>query len=94
MKNLDEYDLGYRLLRTAWGKGFATEAAKYTLEYGFTKLGLDMITGRAHIENIASIKVLEKAGMIFQREELVDNCPVRMYMIKKQQSSMYPSLPL
>ena len=77
--DLDEIDLGYRLKRDAWGKGFATEAAINTLEYAFKKLQLKLITGRAHIENIASIKVLEKIGMQFSREEIVDECPVRTY---------------
>jgi RimJ/RimL family protein N-acetyltransferase len=76
---LDEIDLGYRLMQKAWGKGFATEAAQYTLEYGFKSLDLKLITGRAHIENIASIKVLEKIGMDFISEGIVDDCPVRTY---------------
>lgn len=76
---LDEIDLGYRLMQKAWGKGLATEAAQHTLEYGFKTLNLNLITGRAHIENIASIKVLEKIGMDFIGEGIVDNCPVRTY---------------
>ncbi|MEJ7672915.1 MAG: GNAT family N-acetyltransferase [Chitinophagaceae bacterium] len=67
---LDEIDLGYCLHQNAWGKGYATEAAKYTLDHGFNKLKLNLITGRAHIENFASIKVLEKIGMQFIREEM------------------------
>ena len=76
---LDEIDLGYRLQQQAWGKGYATEAAKYTLDHGFNELKLNLITGRAHIENFASIKVLEKIGMQFIREEFVDDCKVRTY---------------
>lgn len=77
---LDEIDLGYRLMQEAWGKGFATEAAEHTLNHGFNELNLKLITGRAHIENIASIKVLEKIGMSFIGEGIVDNCPVRTYI--------------
>jgi ribosomal-protein-alanine N-acetyltransferase len=76
---LDEIDLGYRLVQKAWGKGFATEAAQHSLEHGFTKLNLKLITGRAHIENTASIKVLEKIMMNFIGEGIVDDCPVRTY---------------
>lgn len=75
----DEIDLGYRLKRSAWGKGFATESAMNTLEHAFKKLQLKLITGRAHIENISSLKVLEKIGMQFSREEIVDGCPVKTY---------------
>ena len=82
---LDEIDLGYRFKRSAWGKGFATEAAKHTLTYGLNDLNLKLITGRAHIENLASIKVLEKIGMHFISEGIVDDCPVKTYTISKQQ---------
>ena len=77
---LDEIYLGYRLMQKALGKGFATEAAQHTLSHGFKNLGLKLITGRAHIENIASIKVLEKIGMNFIGEGIVDDCPVRTYI--------------
>ena len=82
---LDEIDLGYRLKKNAWGNGYATEAAKYTLDHGLNKLNLQLITGRAHIENIASIIVLEKIGMRFTSEGIVDDCPVKTYTIAKQQ---------
>lgn len=76
---LDEIDLGYRLMQKAWGKGYATEAAQHTLDYGFYNLLLTKITARAHIENTASYKVLEKIGMEFIGEGIVDDCPVRTY---------------
>jgi [ribosomal protein S5]-alanine N-acetyltransferase len=74
-------DIGYRLLKTAWGKGYATEAAQYTLIYGLRDLKIELITGMAHIENIASIKVLEKIGMKFDRNETVDGSPVKTYTL-------------
>ena len=81
---VNEIDVGYRLKKSAWGKGFATEAAKHTLNHGLYNLNLPLITGRAHIENIASIKVLEKIGMQFISEGIVDDCPVKTYTIAKQ----------
>ena len=77
----DEMDLGYRLVKQAWRKGYATEAAQHTLDYGFNTLDIALITGRAHIENMASQKVLEKIGMNFTHEGIVDNCPVRTYTL-------------
>lgn len=77
---LDEIDLGYRLMTEHWGKGYATEAASHTLNYGLHGLNLKLITGRAHIENTASLKVLEKIGMTFLKEETVDDCPVKTYI--------------
>ena len=77
----DIIDLGYRLNQSAWGKGFATEAARDTITYGFEKLRVPLITGRAHIENLASVRVLEKIGMNFISEGIVDDCPVRTYTL-------------
>ena len=81
---LKETDLGYRLFKNAWGKGYATEAAKATLDHGFNELKLPVITGRAHIENIASLKVLEKIGMQYIKDEIVDECPVKTYTISRR----------
>ncbi len=63
-------DLGFRFFKVYWGKGFATEAAKSCLDYGFSQLKLQTIVGRALIENIASIKVLEKIGMKYWKETI------------------------
>lgn len=76
---LHETDLGYRLMKTAWGKGYATEAASHTLKYAFETLQVKKITGRAHIENTASIKVMQKIGMKYIRDEIVDHCPVKTF---------------
>jgi [ribosomal protein S5]-alanine N-acetyltransferase len=75
----DEIDLGYRLMQNFWNNGYAYEAAKHTLAYGFNQLHLKTIICRAHIENIASLKILEKIGMQFIKEEIVDNCPVKTF---------------
>ncbi len=56
-------DLGFRVFRKHWNKGYASEAAKACIHYGFETLGFDQITGRVLSENTASIKVLEKLGM-------------------------------
>ena len=77
-----EIDLGYRLNKKCWGKGYATEAAAHTLEYGFNVLQIPLITGKAHVENAASLKILEKVGMKFIREEVEDECPIKVFTIE------------
>ncbi|HMO61064.1 MAG TPA: GNAT family N-acetyltransferase [Ferruginibacter sp.] len=77
---LDEIDLGYRFLPEQWGKGYATEAAQYTLQYALQELRLKTVTARAHIENTASLKVLEKIGMQYLKDEVVDDCPVKTFV--------------
>lgn len=73
---LNEIDLGYRFLPSTWGKGYATESANQVLNYGLETLKLQRIVGRAHVENIASLKVLRKIGMKYVSNEIVDNCTV------------------
>lgn len=65
---IDETDIGFRFFRKYWNKGFATESAQASLTLGFESLKQKTIVGRAMKENTASIKVLEKLGMIFDRE--------------------------
>jgi RimJ/RimL family protein N-acetyltransferase len=62
----DEYDLGYRFIQKYWGRGYATEAAAAVLTYG-VELGLEHIMGRAAVANEASVNVLKKIGMTFEK---------------------------
>lgn len=62
-------DIGFRFFRAEWGKGYATEAARACLTYGFEELGLNEIVGRAAVENVASVRVLEKLGMEFWKRD-------------------------
>jgi len=78
---LNEIDLGFRFKKDFWGKGFATEAAYASIKYGFNKLNLQRIVGKAEIDNIGSWRVLEKCGMTYVRDEEVDGYPVKTYEI-------------
>lgn len=60
-----ETEVGYLLSKAFWGRGLATEGAQASLQYGFEHLGLGIIIGITHPENIASQRVLEKAGLSF-----------------------------
>lgn len=76
-----ETDLGYRFKASSWDKGYATEAAFASIKYGFETLNIQRIVGRAEPGNIASIKVLEKCGMAFTCEEVIDGHLARTYEI-------------
>jgi RimJ/RimL family protein N-acetyltransferase len=78
---LNEIDLGYRFKKDGWGKGYATEAAYASIQYGFEKIGLRRIVARAEIDNIGSWKVLEKCGLTYIGDEEVDGYPVKTYEI-------------
>jgi len=60
-----EIELGYRLKKSAWGNGYATEGSRALIQKGFT-LGCDRIISTALTANHASIRVMEKAGLQFE----------------------------
>ncbi len=61
-----EVEIGYRLPRSAWGQGYATEGAAALLHYGFEAVGLNRIIGLAYPANKPSQRVLEKIGLEYQ----------------------------
>jgi [ribosomal protein S5]-alanine N-acetyltransferase len=58
-----DVDLGYRLLAAHWGRGLATEACTAVVRYGFEVLQLPEISALVQLENVASVRVLEKCGL-------------------------------
>lgn len=59
----DEAELGYRLRRASWGRGYATEASKALIDKGFTELRLRRVVAFTMAVNAASRRVMEKVGM-------------------------------
>jgi RimJ/RimL family protein N-acetyltransferase len=59
-------ELGYVLARESWEHGYATEVARRLIVFGFDELGLRRITATCHPDNLASARVLEKAGLHFE----------------------------
>lgn len=57
-------EIGWRLSKNHWGQGYATEAAKKCLEYGFETLNFKEIVSFAVTANTSSIKVMERIGMV------------------------------
>ncbi len=58
--------LGYCYDRAAWGHGYATEAARAILRFGFEELGLHRVWAGCDPDNLASARVLEKLGMTLE----------------------------
>ena len=84
LKNLtetNEVDLGYRFKKNFWGNGYATEAARACIKYGFATLNLGRIVGRALPANLASIRVLEKCGMEYLHEEMMHGYLHKTYQV-------------
>jgi RimJ/RimL family protein N-acetyltransferase len=63
----DVVELGYRLRRAAWGKGYATEGARALIHKGFTELGVERVIATTFEHNTDSRRVMEKLGMTLLR---------------------------
>ncbi|MBA2349392.1 MAG: GNAT family N-acetyltransferase [Solirubrobacterales bacterium] len=61
---LPAVEIGWRLERSAWGRGYATEAAAAALAHAFDDLGLTEVIATIFPENIRSVRVAEKLGMV------------------------------
>ena len=64
---LEVSDVGCAFLPQHWRQGYAYEAARAVMEYGRKTLGVETIVGLTSEDNIASIRLLEKLGMQFER---------------------------
>ena len=62
-EDVTNIDLGYRLLRSAWHKGYATEGSRALITMGFTDLGVQRVFAHTMAVNTASRRVLEKCGL-------------------------------
>ena len=58
-----QVELGYRLRKSAWGKGYATEGSRALIRKGFTEHGVQRVVAGAMAVNLASRRVMEKAGL-------------------------------
>ena len=61
--NDSEAELGYELAPEYWGQGYATEAARAMVDFGFRELGLHRVSSLCIAENTASARVLERVGL-------------------------------
>ena len=79
--NLQDVDVGYAFLPEHWGVGYAFEAAHAVVLHGAGKFSLKRIIGVVSVGNTASIRVLEKLGMNFERMITMraDEPEVRLY---------------
>ncbi|MFI6738322.1 GNAT family N-acetyltransferase [Nonomuraea sp. NPDC050451] len=63
----DEPELGYRLHRSAWGKGYATEGSIALIDKAFRELGARRVFAQTMAVNVRSRRVMEKCGLRFAR---------------------------
>jgi RimJ/RimL family protein N-acetyltransferase len=83
LPEMDEVDIGYRFVRRCWGRGLATEAGEAVMEFGWRNLGLKRIIGLALAENRASIRVLEKLGLRFEKMIQEDGVEAMCFAVER-----------
>ena len=80
----DEIEIGWWLKVSHWGRGLATEAARAALRDGVERAGLPRIVAIAQAPNKASIHVMEKIGMRFERRLAHHGIEVVLYSFTNQ----------
>jgi len=78
-----ETEIGWWLTRAWWGQGLATEAARTALTDGFDRAELKRIVAVAMAANLASIHVMEKLGMKYEREMIHRGFDVVLYAVDR-----------
>lgn len=63
IEDVDSGQFGWYLRSDRWGRGYATEATRLLLDFGFSVLHKAMMWATAYPENLASVRVLEKSGL-------------------------------
>ena len=84
-----EVALGYRLARAHWGRGYASEAVAATVHYGLNVLELTRLVATIDPGNSASVRVAEKAGMVYEKDVLYEGYthPDRVYAVERETPS-------
>lgn len=78
-----EIEIGWRLNRSAQGRGYATEAARAVLEHAFETAGLDRVVADIHPDNHASIRVARKIGMVCEADGMHGTDPYRRHALSR-----------
>jgi RimJ/RimL family protein N-acetyltransferase len=79
VEGTDEVELGYGFYPAYWGQGLATEIAKTFLAVGLTELRLATMVGITRHANIGSQRVLEKTGLVYERDIVEHGVPHMLY---------------
>jgi RimJ/RimL family protein N-acetyltransferase len=82
----EETELGWVLRRDAWGNGYATEAARACLGWGFAELDVPYLTAMINPDNVRSTRVAERLGMTPLREDVLLDDPVVVHSLDRPTS--------
>jgi [ribosomal protein S5]-alanine N-acetyltransferase len=79
-----ECEIGYRIIRSCWGQGFATEAVLACIDHVSSKLPFSRLVALIQHGNAASVRVAEKAGMKYERDTVYEGVSMRLHAIDIQ----------
>ncbi len=79
LDGVSEVEIGWRLAKDQWGQGFATEAAHAALQHAVEHAHLERVIAIAMPENRASLCIMEKLGMNYERATQKDGFPIVVY---------------
>ena len=70
MEDLQLFQIGYNIKKSHWNCGYTTEAMRAILNFAAAKLGIKRVAGGHAKENLASAKVIEKLGFVYDRDDI------------------------
>lgn len=80
-----EVEILYGIDKPYWGRGLVTEAAKATLRYGFQRAELPRIIALAHPQNAATQRVMQKAGLRYERRDIYFEMECAVYALGREE---------
>jgi len=83
VEGVDEVETGYGFMPEYWGRGFATEIAHACIRIGFDELGLATIVAVTTHANLASQRVMRKAGLTYERDFLHAGAPHVLFRTRR-----------
>lgn len=92
------FEIGYRLARQAWGQGYATEAAREALKFGFERAGLAEIVSMTSVGNVRSRAVMRKLGMThdpdddFDHPRVPDGHPLQRHVLYRMTTDRWQTV--
>jgi ribosomal-protein-alanine N-acetyltransferase len=84
VEGVDEIEVGYGFMPEYWGRGLATEIANACLRIGFEQLGLRSMVAITTPANLASQRVMQKAGLVYERDIVHAGVTHRLFRTRSQ----------